>query len=87
MYRKGKPCVVCLLFPTLACLPFMAKLTKVKIGKIVAQKRYGLSSSLMGKNVGVSKRRVNQVLKEYKDKREYPRINKPGRKRYRVLKL
>ena len=63
----------------------MARLNKTKVRKIIKQKQYGLSSRLIARQLGFSKRRINQVLKYYKDTGKYLEIKKSGKEKYRFL--
>lgn len=63
----------------------MARLNKTKVRKIIKQKQYGLSSRLIARHLGFSKRRINQVWKYYKSTGKHLEIKKSGKERYRFL--
>ena len=63
----------------------MAKLNKTKVWEIIQRKKKGLPSRLIAKQLKVSKRRVNQVWKHYKETATYLEIKKPGKPQLRFL--
>jgi len=63
----------------------MARLNKTKVRKIIKQKQYGLPSKLIARQLGFSKRRINQVWKYYKDTGKSIEIKKSGKEKYRFL--
>jgi putative transposase len=84
MFKINFCCVVLLLFPTLADLPYMARLNKTKVRKIIKQKQYGLPSKLIARQLGFSKRRINQVWKYYEDTGKLLEIKKSGKEKDRL---
>ena len=53
--------------------------------RIVKRKQHGLSSAFIAKQLGFSKRRIEQIWKYYCDNNNYLPLQKPGRKPYRKL--
>lgn len=63
----------------------MARLNKAKVRKIIKQRQYGLPSRVIARQLGFTKRRINQVWKYYKDTGKHLEIKKSGKERYRFL--
>lgn len=62
------------------------KLTLQKQVRIVKRKQKGLSSALIAKQFNISKRRIEQVWKFFKETGSYLSLKKQGRKPYRKVK-
>jgi len=62
----------------------MAKLNVKKVVKLIRRKEKGLPSSLIAKQLGISKRRVNQVWQKHAKTGSF-KLNKPGVKSWRIL--
>ena len=76
-------CVVRKKFPTLEIEYFM-KLNALDIEKIIKRKNKGVSSVFIAKQFNISKRRVNQLLLEFKKTGLFPVLQKNGTKPKRV---
>lgn len=63
----------------------MARLNKTKVRKIIKQKQYGFSSGLIARQLGLSKRRINQVWRYYMITGKYLEIKKSGKEKYKFL--
>ena len=62
----------------------MARLTIKKVVKLIKRKEKGLSSRLIARQLRISKRRINQVWREYNTTGSV-KLNKPGKKPTRIL--
>ena len=62
----------------------MARLNKKKVEIIIRRKTKGLSSRLIGRQLEISKRRINQVWREYLKKGSFE-LKAPGRLPVRIL--
>lgn len=61
------------------------KLTQDQIIRIINRKKKGLSSRYIAKQFEVSKRRIEQLWKVYRETGEIPELKKIGRKTYQVI--
>ena len=62
----------------------MGRLTQEKVWRLLKRKEKGLSSILIAKQLNISKRRVNQIWKDYKTTGKFD-LQKVGRPATRVL--
>lgn len=62
----------------------MAKLNKKKVEKIIKQKRFGLSASLIARQLKISKRRINQIYQIYLEEGSFE-LKQPGKPKTRFL--
>lgn len=59
------------------------KLGQDDVEKIILRVvRYGLGTDFVAEQFGISRRRVQQLVKEYRETGEIPRLNRPGRRPY-----